>query len=197
MTDHVHHPETEAEHPDTALVESKVNSGMPNLYDILFLVFLMGMLAMVAWVGVLSHEEGIKNEVTKQNGEAWVKWMKANSEARTQDDFEVEACTASTTERKRWGDCFNALLESEKTLKGLINPFTKEPVNFVAKCDPKDHASVGGIFLEKLVPTPAGSAIPIVASQLVDIDPIDTKLSLKLTVCDKGGYAIKVDEFEF
>ena len=138
MTDHVHHPETEAEHPDTALVESKVNSGMPNLYDILFLVFLMGMLAMVAWVGVLSHEEGIKNEVTKQNGEAWVKWMKANSEARTKDDFEVEACTASTTERKRWGDCFNALLESEKTLKGLINPFTKEPVNFVAKCDPKE-----------------------------------------------------------
>jgi len=36
-----------------------------------------------------------------------------------------------------------------------------------------------------------------VASQLVDTDPIDTKLNLKLTVCDKGGYAIKVDEFEF
>jgi hypothetical protein len=45
--------------------------------------------------------------------------------------------------------------------------------------------------------TPLGSAVPVVASQLVDIDPIDTKLSLKLTVCDKGGYPVKVDEFEF
>ena len=171
MTENVHHSESEAEHPDTALVESKVNSGLPNFFDILFLIFLAGMLAMVAWVGVLSHEEGIKNEVTKQNGEAWVKWMKENSEARTKDDFEIEACSASTTERKRWGECFNALSESEKTLKNLTNPFSKEPVKFVAKCDPKDHESVGGIFLEKLVPTPAGSAIPLVASQLVDMIP--------------------------
>jgi hypothetical protein len=36
-----------------------------------------------------------------------------------------------------------------------------------------------------------------VASQLTDMDAIDTKMSLKLTVCDKGGYPIKVDEFEF
>jgi len=197
MTANVHHSETESGQPDTALVEPKVNSGLPNFFDILFLIFLAGMVAMVAWVGVLSHEEGIKNEVTKQNGEAWVKWLKANSEARTKDDFEFEACSASTSERKRWGDCFNTLQESEKTLNALINPFTKEPVNFVAKCDPKDRGSVGGIYLEKLLSTPAGSAIPIVASQLVDTDPIDTKLNLKLTVCDKGGYAIKVDEFEF
>jgi hypothetical protein len=197
MTDHVHHSETEAEHPDTVLVASKVNSGWPNLFDILFLLLLACMLTMVAWVGVLSHEEGIKNEVTKQNGEAWVKWMKDNSEARTKDDFEVEACSASTTERKRWGECLNALLESQKTLKDLVNPFSKEAVKFVAKCDPKDHESVGGIFLEKLVPTPAGSAIPLVASQLVDGDPIDTKLALRVTVCDKGGYAIRVEEFEF
>jgi hypothetical protein len=29
------------------------------------------------------------------------------------------------------------------------------------------------------------------------MDAIDTKLTLKITVCDKGGYPIKVDEFEF
>jgi hypothetical protein len=53
------------------------------------------------------------------------------------------------------------------------------------------------MVLEKLVPTPAGSAIPMVASQVVEMDAIDTKVAMKLTVCDKGGYAIKVDEFEF
>jgi len=47
-------------------------------------------LGIVAWVGVLSHEEGLKNEATKHNGEAWVKWMKDNSEARTKEDFEIE-----------------------------------------------------------------------------------------------------------
>jgi len=197
MTENVHHSETDAGHPETALVESKVKSGMPNFFDTLFLIFLACMLVGVGWVGVLSHEEGKKNEVTKQNGEAWVKWMKENSEARTKDDFKLEACSASSTERKLWGDCFNALLESDKTLKNLINPFTKEPVKFLAKCDPKDQKTVGGMFLEKLVSTPAGSAIPLVASQLVDTDPIDTKMALRITVCDKGGYAIRVEEFEF
>ena len=60
MTANVHHSETESGQPDTALVEPKVNSGLPNFFDILFLIFLAGMLAMVAWVGVLSHEEAIK-----------------------------------------------------------------------------------------------------------------------------------------
>jgi hypothetical protein len=88
-------------------------------------------------------------------------------------------------------------MEKVKELNSLSNPFSKGPVQFVAKCVAKDTSTVGGIFLEKIVPTPAGSAIPVVASQLVDIDAIDTKIALRLTVCDKGGYPIKVDEFEF
>ena len=174
-----------------------VNSGMPNRSDILFLILLACIMATVAWVGVLAYKEGYKNEVTKHNGEAWVKWMKDNSEARTQEGFSAENCAVSETERKRWGECFKELTEKVAPLNNLINPFLNVPVQFVAKCDPKDRSTVGGIFLEKLMATPLGSAVPVVASQLVDIDPIDTKLSLKLTVCDKGGYPVKVDEFEF
>ena len=196
MTAEVQHSNQEVEQASSDQ-PTKVNSGLPNFFDILFLIFLTCMLGVVAWVGVLSHEEGLKNEATKHNGEAWVKWMKDNSEARTKEDFEIEACSASDAERRRWGDCFKELSESTEPLNKLINPFTNKPVQFVAKCDPKDPQTIGGIFIEKLVPTPAGSAIPVVASQLVDMDPIDTKINLKLTVCDKGGYAIKVDEFEF
>ena len=196
MTAEVQHPNQEVAQPSSDQ-PTQVDSGLPNFFDILFLIFLACMLGVVAWVGVLSHEEGLKNEATKHNGEAWVKWMKDNSEARTKEDFEIEACSASDAERRRWGDCFKELSESTEPLNKLINPFTNKPVQFVAKCDPKDPQTIGGIFIEKLVPTPAGSAIPVVASQLVDIDPIDTKINLKLTVCDKGGYAIKVDEFEF
>ena len=188
---------TENVHTHDAAQAAPVNSGMPNKSDILFLILLACVMAAVAWVGVLAYKEGYKNEVTKHNGEAWVKWMKDNSEARTQEGFSVENCAASETERKRWGDCFKELTEKVAPLNNLTNPFLNVPVHFVAKCDPKDRSTVGGIFLEKLVATPMGSAVPVVASQLVDIDPIDTKLSLKLTVCDKGGYPVKVDEFEF
>jgi hypothetical protein len=176
---------------------AKAVSGKPNTYDILFLIFLACMLACVAWVGVLSHEEGVKNKVTVENGEAWVKWLKDNSDARMKEDFAIESCAFSAEERRRWGECVASLQKDVKELSHLINPFTHEPVTFVAKCIAKDASTVGAIFLEKLVPTPPGSAIPMVASQLVDIDPIDTKVSLRLTVCDTGGYPIKVDEFEF
>jgi len=174
-----------------------VVSGYPNFFDILFLIFLTCMLVCVGWVGVLSHEEGNKNEVTKQNGEAWVKWLKENSEARLQEDFVLESCAASAMERRRWGDCYTEIMDNVKELKGLKNAFTDEPLAFISKCDPKDHASIGNMILEKIVPTPPGSAVPSVASQLVDMDAIDTKVALKMTVCDKGGYPIKVDEFEF
>ena len=172
-------------------------SGKPNAFDILFLIFLACILACVAWVGVLSHEEGTKNKVTVENGEAWVKWMKDNSDARMKEDFPLESCAFSAEERRRWGDCYAEMIENVKELHSLTNPFTHEAVPFVAKCIAKDSTTFGGIFLEKLVPTPPGSAIPMVASQLMDIDPIDTKIALRLTVCDKGGYPIKVDEFEF
>ena len=188
---------TENVHTHDATQAAPVNSGMPNKSDILFLILLACVMATVAWVGVLAYKEGHKNEVTKRNGEVWMNWMKTNSEARAQEGFSVGNCAASETGKKLWGDCFKELTEKVAPLNNLTNPFSNVPVHFVAKCDPKDRSTVGAIFLEKLVATPLGSAIPVVASQLVDTDPINTKLSIRLTVCDKGGYAIKVDEFEF
>ncbi|MFM8919986.1 MAG: hypothetical protein ACKOEU_08205 [Limnohabitans sp.] len=183
--------------PQDQAKPATVDPGTPNIWDILFLLLLAFALVCVAWVGVLSHEEGTKNEITKQNGEAWVKWLKDNSEPRMQEDFAIESCATSAMERRRWGDCYNDILENVKEIKVLKNAFTGESLTFIAKCDPKDRSTIGNISLEKIVPTPPGSAVPTVASQLVDIDAIDTKIALKVTVCDKGGYPIKVDEFEF
>jgi hypothetical protein len=188
---------TDIAKPNNAAPTTTVVSGKPNFFDVLFLIFLACMLAVVAWVGMLSYEEGVKNKTSVQNGEAWVAWLKDNSDARMKEDFPIESCAVSAEERRRWGDCMAGILENVKTLNDLKNPFTHQPVAFVAKCVPKDPSTFGAIFLEKNVPTAPGSAIPAVASQLTDMDPIDTKMALKLTVCDKGGYPIKVDEFEF
>jgi len=197
MTDLVHPLEDGVSQKNAPPQPITAISGKPNLGDILFLIFLGCMLVLVAWVGVLAYRDGMKNEITKHNGEAWVKWLKESSEPRMQENFAIESCSASTDERRRWGDCFEAILQNVKELQNQSNAFSGKPLEFISKCDPKDRSTVGSIVLEKIVPTPPGSAIAAITSELVSLDAIDTKISLKLTVCDKGGYPIKVDEFEF
>ena len=82
-------------------------------------------------------------------------------------------------------------------LKNLVNPFFNEPPKFIAACNPEDSTLMGSIVLEKMVATPPGSAVPVINSQLVETDPIDQKMQLRISVCDKGSYAIKIAEFEF
>jgi hypothetical protein len=48
-----------------------------------------------------------------------------------------------------------------------------------------------------MVSTPLGSAVPMVISPLKEGDAIDGKLQIRVTVCDKGGYPIKIGELEF
>ncbi len=94
-----------------------------------------------------------------------------------------------------WGACFEYLM-TKSELKDMINPFTNEAPAFVAACIPSDGNLPGNIVIEKLIPTP-GSAVPVINSQLINSDPIDQKLQLRISVCDKGSYAIKIVELEF
>jgi hypothetical protein len=86
---------------------------------------------------------------------------------------------------------------SASEFKEMVNPFTGKTPNFIPACNPADHSLVGSIVLEKITPNPPGSAVATVTSQLVDTDSIAEKLSLKVSVCDKGSYAVKVAELEF
>lgn len=95
-----------------------------------------------------------------------------------------------------WGACFKYLM-TQTEFKDMVNPFTEEAPQFVAACVPSDTNLPGMFVIEKLVPTPPGSAVPVVNSQLVDTDPIDQKIQVRVSVCDKGSYAIKIAEFEF
>ena len=95
-----------------------------------------------------------------------------------------------------WGACLNYLFKHTE-FKDVINKFSDEPPQFVPVCNPADHALAGAVFIEKMVPTPAGSAVPLVNSPLAETDPIDQKMQLRLSVCDKGAYPLKISEFEF
>ncbi len=50
--------------------------------------------------------------------------------------------------------------------------------------------------MEKRVATPVGTAVPAMASPQVAADAIDTKLQLKLSICDKGVYPVKCSDCE-
>lgn len=187
-----------------------------------FFALMAAVLIAVTWVGVLSYEEGIKTEKSKRNGEAWVAWLSENSAKRFEAGYPLAACAGgqpaaapessekapageaetlapaapATAAPNTWGACLKEILTSTD-LKGLVNPFTGKAPDLVEKCDPADHNLHGDISIEKSVPTPVGSAVPFTISPLVAADAIDTKLQLKVSICDKGAYPIKVSEFEF
>jgi hypothetical protein len=175
-----------------------------NSADKLFIAFLVLVVAAVTWLGVVNYKEALKVEASKSNGEAWVAWLTETGTTRFEADSKHPACKGGTkppADAKAdtpgtWGACLAHIMATTE-LKDQINPFFNATPHFVAACDPKDRTLMGAILLEDLMPTPPGSATPFVASQLLETDAIDYKMQLRLSVCDKGGYAIKVAEFEF
>jgi hypothetical protein len=172
--------------------------------DKLFLAFLAFVVAAVTWLGVVNYQEALKVETAKSNGEAWVAWMTETGTTRFEADTKHAACKggvkpaadAKPDTPGTWGACLAHIL-ANTDLKDQVNDFFNKPPHFVAACDPKDRTLMGAILLEDLMPTPPGSATPFVASQLLETDSIDYKMQLRLSVCDKGGAAIKVADFEF
>ena len=189
-----------------------------------FLVFILFVLVAVTALGVLGHREAMKTEGSKRNGEQWATWFTKASESRFAPDYAIAACAggvkpaaasapaaaeepqaadapaaeqaAAAHAPGTWGACV-AHLMSATEFKDMVNPFTGAAPNFIPACNPADHSLVGSIVIEKITPNPTGSAVPSVTSQLVDADSIAEKLALKVSVCDKGSYAVKVAELEF
>jgi hypothetical protein len=171
-------------------------------------LFLMALIVVaVTWLGVMNFKEGRKTEVAKLNGEAWVEWLTEQGTHRFEPDYKIQACKGGvkpTSDPAKsdspvlgtWGACFDYIMKNTE-LKDQNNTFFDKPPHFIEKCDPSSREVMGAIVIEDLMPTPAGSAIPFVGTQLIDSDPIDYKMQLRVSVCDKGGYPIKVAEFDF
>jgi hypothetical protein len=174
-------------------------STKPTGADILFLVFLGLILSGVTWVGFLAYHEGTKTEKTKRNGEAWAKWFSDANARRFKSDYAHTRCAGVTASvhPNSWGHCLQAITASGAAMSGMVNPFNLKPMALVEKCDMSNRALAGAMAIEKISPTPPGSAIPFVNSPLSETDAIDSKLQLRITVCDKGAYPIRIAEIEF
>ena len=106
------------------------------------------------------------------------------------------ASAAAAPTPNTWGTCLE-YLTTQTELKDMVNPFTGKLPVFIPACNPADHSLVGSIVIDKITPNPPGSAVATVTSQLLATDPIADKVQLKIAVCDKGSYAIKIAELEF
>ena len=174
-------------------------SGKPNGTDILFLIFMALVVVAVVVLGQMNFREGQHLEDAKRNGEAWVAWLNEAGAKRMDEGYEPKACAGGASEQKpasTWGACLEHILK-ESELKDLVNTFHNQPMNVVEKCDKADRSTPGGIQFDNLVPTPAGSAVPMVVNPLKAEDLIGGKLQIRVTVCDKGGFPVKVAELEF
>ena len=199
-----------------------------TIADGFFCLFMVFMFGAVCWLGLFTRGEALKTESTKQNGEAWVAWLKAASEDRFKPGYQYSACAGQSPDeagpsaqaqlpsasadaasaatasspppvaaaKATWGGCLEELM-TKTELKNLRNPFIGGVPKFVTACSPADRSVVGAIDLEKIIPTPVGSAVPTVKSDLVKGDSISEKIKIAVIVCDKGAYPIKIDEIDF
>jgi hypothetical protein len=156
-------------------------------------------MAAVIALGTLTFKEGLHVENAKQNGEAWMNWLAQAGPERMSETYEPQACAGTKVADKTsntWGDCMN-YLRNHSQLKNLVNSFSNQPLHVVEKCNKSDLSTRGAISFNNIVSTPVGSAVPTVITPLIEATPIDSKLLIRITVCDKGGYPIKVGEIEF
>jgi hypothetical protein len=189
----------------------------PTLADWVFILIVLAILSLVANLGHSAYLEAMHTENSKKNGEDIAKWLTETGANRFKKTFDMPACTGGKAPVKppevdadgdgepdvnpepvpgTWGACFQHMM-TNTDLKQLVNPFFDETPKFIAACNPDDESLMGSVVLEKMVATPPGSAVPVINSQLVESDPIDQKMQLRVSICDKGSYAIKIAEFEF
>ena len=188
-------------------------STQPTAVDWLFLLSCVLALVVVAWLGKINYTEANKTETAKRNGEAVVTWMQEATAGRFEADFSVAACAgtapppagaapeadkaATAKAPNTWGGCLDAILV-QTTMKTLDNPFRDGiALDFAPACNPDDRSLAGNIVIEKITPPPPGSAIPNIIAPITPDVVIDQKIQVRVSVCDKGAYAVRVAEFEF
>ena len=175
--------------------------------DSIFLVFLGLVVIVVCWVGQIAYQEGLKTEVSKENGEAWLAWFAKARKERFDAGYEPVSCSGRSEpsiagvagpvtqpDTQTWASCMEVLTRDKGALAHLRNPFFESPMIFAAKCEPGNRKLTGALVFEKNTPTPPGSAVGSVVSPLVDADPVGKPFQVRITVCDKGAYPILIGE---
>jgi hypothetical protein len=159
---------------------TKVGTG-PTFADWIFIAVLLGAIALVAYLGQIAFTHAQQTETSKRNAEGLVTWLSTASADRFNPDYPVKACAGGGDPKaSTWGACLEHLMAND--FKSMQNPFKGEPPVFIEACNPSDKSLKGEIVLLKNTPTPAGSAVATVSSQLAAEDSIDQKLQMSIGI---------------
>lgn len=180
---------------DSAPVLPAPGHGKPQFWDLMFLLLLAACLLGAIYVGVLAYREGAKTEVTKRSGEAWLEWFSQQSSERSTDAYPHPACAARPG--AKWGSCLAHLIGEGGPLHGQRNAFNGSPIRTLGGCGAADRSVAGHVALELVTPLPPGAAIPFIVVPLAEDASIADKVTLRVSICELDGSAIRVGETEF
>jgi len=175
------------------------------LSEVMFILLLISALIMVAFVGRLAMEEAKRTELAKETAIELLKWfdelasdsskIPAALQEKCKPVEPAEGAAAKTgpaVTDKTWAGCRDALLAEGGPLHGLTNPFEPEYLIFSEKCDRGNRATRGTVVVEeslKVAPGQPAAFAPIAHARVLEKD-----LGIRLAICDKGSFVIKIGE---
>lgn len=180
---------------------SKCYWGGLALSEFLFILMLVAALGLVGFLGRISLQEARRTDAAKEQAVKMLRWLdslsansndiapalKAHCVAGQPEDQSAAVKTGSA-----WQTCRDALALEGGPLHGYINPFSAEFPVFSEKCDRKNIATRGAIIVEESLKVPPGQTAKFVPMQAGRL--LENGLAVRVTICDKGSYPIKIGE---
>lgn len=178
-----------------------------GLGDLAFLAVLGLAMVAVFLSGRFAYREGVLLETAKSNAQAFVKWTEAVAAAGEKGEaITLVQCSAMPGEALEptdavmpesavvWATCKEALFSAGGPLSVLSNPFDNNNTVAGNKCERRNPATRGLVYLEKGTMPPPGMPGGVSWGTLGDDEPVVRGLILRVQVCDAGGYPIKIAE---
>ena len=183
-------------------------------FDLVFVVFLLGMIGTVLLLGRHNHDETEKVEGMRISATKFVSWLEAGQQLRDGDQqLDPVACSRGPRQTKTtgdageagaskapgytWHDCLQALRAPGQALADIANPLEPSSLAFAGKCDRNSLPSMGAIIVEKGLAGISGTTQVIAYAPITDHDSLHDEVLLRLSVCGRGFMSLSVAELKF
>ena len=104
------------------------------------------------------------------------------------------AAPAASAPPSTWAKCKQALASPGGPLAEAVNTFNPKESVLGVKCERDKPLTRGQVVVEKGTSPPPGIPGSVTYAAIEDTEPMVKGLMLKIIVCDKGSYPIKVSE---
>ena len=166
----------------------------PTSSDLFFLGFLILNLCFVSYLGKDLYQVAINLEKSKAQGEVFLAWSEEfNKNIDATPSPSPQSCLPKKEEEieNKWGDCIADLFGAEGTFKDFVNHINHANPIFSKVCSKANQESSGTLVFDKITPGPTGA--PTYAP-LENSEILGKGLNYRVSVCDRGFYAIKIGE---